>query len=89
MQGVGSIATLNASEDSAFNVDVATRIRTQLMTTNALLTVVLAVTWRLLPSLTSRCLSLQAPSFRPSVPIQLLSQLMILASSLAQQLVVV
>ena len=34
VQGVGSIATLNASEDSAFNVDVATRIRTQLMTTN-------------------------------------------------------
>ena len=33
VQGVGSIATLNASEDSAFNVDVATRIRTQLMTT--------------------------------------------------------
>ena len=32
--GIGSIATLNASDDSAFNVDVATRIRTQLMTTN-------------------------------------------------------
>ena len=32
--GVGSIATLNASEDSAFNVDVATRIRNQLMATN-------------------------------------------------------
>ena len=33
VQGVGSIATLNASEDSAFNVDVATH-PTQLMTTN-------------------------------------------------------
>jgi hypothetical protein len=32
--GVGSIATLNASSDSAFNVDVATRIRNQLMATN-------------------------------------------------------
>ena len=33
--GVGSIATLNASPDSAFNVDVATRIRNQLMENNA------------------------------------------------------
>ena len=33
--GVGSIATLNASSDSAFNVDVATRIRNQLMENNA------------------------------------------------------
>jgi len=32
--GVGSIATLNASDDSAFNVDVATRIRNQIMATN-------------------------------------------------------
>lgn len=32
--GVGSIATLNASDESAFNVDVATRIRNQLMATN-------------------------------------------------------
>ena len=32
--GVGTISTLNASEDSAFNVDVATRVRTQLMSTN-------------------------------------------------------
>lgn len=32
--GVGSIATLNASDDSAFNVDVATRIRNQLMANN-------------------------------------------------------
>jgi hypothetical protein len=34
VQGVGSIATLNASDDSAFNVDVATRIRTALPETN-------------------------------------------------------
>jgi hypothetical protein len=33
--GVGSIATLNASPDSAFNVDVATRIRNQIMENNA------------------------------------------------------
>jgi len=33
--GVGSIATLNASQDSAFNVDVATRIRNQIMENNA------------------------------------------------------
>lgn len=33
--GVGSIATLNASSDSAFNVDVATRIRNQIMENNA------------------------------------------------------
>ena len=33
--GVGSIATLNASQESAFNVDVATRIRNQLMENNA------------------------------------------------------
>jgi len=33
--GVGSIATLNASADSAFNVDVATRIRNQIMENNA------------------------------------------------------
>ena len=32
--GVGSIATLNASDESAFNVDVATRIRNQLMANN-------------------------------------------------------
>ena len=32
--GVGTISTLNASEESAFNVDVATRVRTQLMSTN-------------------------------------------------------
>jgi len=34
VMGVGSIATLNASDDSAFNVDVATRIRTALPETN-------------------------------------------------------
>jgi len=33
--GVGSIATLNASDDSTFNVDVATRIRNALMENNA------------------------------------------------------
>ncbi len=33
--GVGSIATLNAAPESAFNVDVATRIRNQLMENNA------------------------------------------------------
>jgi hypothetical protein len=33
--GVGSIATLNASPESAFNVDVATRIRNQIMENNA------------------------------------------------------
>jgi hypothetical protein len=33
--GVGSIATLNASDESTFNVDVATRIRNQLMENNA------------------------------------------------------
>lgn len=32
--GVGSIATLNASEDSSFNVDVATRLRGSLPDTN-------------------------------------------------------
>ena len=33
--GVGSIATLNAADSSSFNVDVATRIRNQLMENNA------------------------------------------------------
>ncbi len=33
--GVGSIATLNAADTSAFNVDVATRIRGQIMENNA------------------------------------------------------